>query len=497
MTERNGRLLALVAAATAALLVLGFVGLGDQSLWLDEEMSLNIATAGREQMALWFTSHPEQHPLYYLLLRGWTAVFGTSEVALRSMSLLFAAVAVPLLYVLGRDLLGRREGAAAALLLALSPFWFFYAREGRMYTLLVALGILASILALVEARATGDRPDGGAGLPWLYWLTATLGMYTHFFFGFLVLAHAAAVLLRSGDLRRNASRALLLGLPVLVAYGPWLAFTVAHMPEGQDWKGLRHVVFGIPYTLVRFAIGYAELPIQYRWQDRLGELLLASAPLLVAAVVAHAVLFCRGTVEAAHRGRVERTFLTSCLVLPVALPLLLSPWMILSGERYFMLVLPFYLLVLGAGFVCLVEPGPGRVIRAIAPALFVLVTARCLWAYRSNPEFGKEQWREVVSTIEAEAVPGPVLVIVAPDMSEGVLDYYLDQTPRLRLEPWRPGEPVRVADARRIWVVVTRLLDPSQVTGSLPVGWEEVERRLFPKDTGIWLIAFDRVAPDP
>jgi uncharacterized membrane protein len=416
-------------------------------------------------------------------------------VALRSLSLLFAAAAVPLLYVLGRDLLGRREGAAAAVLLALSPFWFFYAREGRMYTLLVALGILASILALGDARSTGEQPDVGAGLPWLYWLTATLGMYTHFFFGFLVLAHAAAVLLRSGDLRRNASRALLLGLPVLVAYGPWLAFTVAHMPEGQDWKGLRHVVFGIPYTLVRFAIGYAELPIQYRWQDRLGELLLASAPLLVAAVVAHAVLFCRGTVEAAHRGRVERTFLASCLVLPVAVPLLLSPWMILSGERYFMLVLPFYLLVLGAGFVRLVEPGPRRAARALAPALFVLVSARALWAYRANPDYGKEQWRDVVAAIESRPGGDPGLVLVAPDMSEGVLDYYLEQTPERRLAPWRPDEEIPFGDAVRLWVVVTRTLDPGEVTAALPPEWVETGRRLFPKDTGIWLIEYRREAP--
>lgn len=492
MTERRDRLPAIVAAATAALLGLGLFGLGDQGLWLDEEMSLNIATAGRDQMALWFTSHPEQHPFYYLLLRGWTSLFGTSETALRSLSLLFAVTAVPLLFRLGRDLLGRREGAAAAVLLALSPFWLFYAQEGRMYTLLVTLGILASILALAEARDAGVF----GRLPWAYWVTATLGMYTHFFFGFLVLAHATVVLLRSGELRRNVSRALLLGLPVLVAYGPWLAFTLAHMPAGQDWKGIRHVVFGVPYTLVRFAIGYGELPIQYRWQDRLGELLLASAPLLVAAVLLHALLFLRGTVAATRLDRTDRTFLWTCLVLPVALPLLLSPWMILSGERYFMLVFPFYLLILGAGLVRLLEPGPRRLARAIVPALFVLVTARCVWAYRANPEYGKEQWREVVAAIETTPGAGPELVLVAPDMSEGVLDYYLDQAPDLRLAPWRPGQEIPYGDAERLWVVVTRSLEPGTVTATLSAEWVEAGRRLFPKDTGIWLIEFRRV-PHP
>ena len=102
-----------------------------------------------------------------------------------------------------------------------------------------------------------------------------------------------------------------------------------------------------------------------------------------------------------------------------------------------------------------------------------------------------------VAAIERETGPGPALVLVAPDMSEGVLDYYLDQTPRLRLEPWRPDEPVDAADARSIWVVVTRLLDPDRVTESLPEGWDEADRRLFRKDTGIWLIRFERASPEP
>jgi hypothetical protein len=166
--------------------------------------------------------------------------------------------------------------------------------------------------------------------------------------------------------------------------------------------------------------------------------------------------------------------------------------MILSGERYFMVVLPFYLLVLGSGAVAILEPGSRRVLRASVPVLFLLVTARTVYAHHTNPDFGKEQWKEVVAQIYTESDPGGTLVLVAPDMSVHPLLYYLDDSDTIRVLGWRRDE-VTVEDDVLIWVVVARLLDPDEIAAALPAGWKEVSRRLYPKETGIWLIAFRQV----
>ena len=71
-------------------------------------------------------------PLYYLLLNGWTRLFGTSDAGLRLFSLLCALLTIPLLWLLGRELGGESLGRTAVLLFALSPVSLFYSVEGRM-----------------------------------------------------------------------------------------------------------------------------------------------------------------------------------------------------------------------------------------------------------------------------------------------------------------------------------------------------------------------------
>ena len=133
---------------------LGINGLADQSLWLDEVMTVSIATSSLEEASRWFLSLPEQHPFYYLLTKVWLTIFGTSEAALRSLSLCFGVLTIPVVFILARDLFNDAVGCVAALLLAVSPFWLYYSQEGRMYTLLVLLVVCASILAFHEVRGS-------------------------------------------------------------------------------------------------------------------------------------------------------------------------------------------------------------------------------------------------------------------------------------------------------------------------------------------------------
>jgi len=151
-----------------------------QSLWRDEVDALRFATAPRAQMLSNFTRPGWNGPLYFLLLRGWIALAGTSEYSMRFLSLLFGVLCVPLVYALGRRLFDRPTGLLAALLVSASPYLAWYGQEVKMYTLVVAL----ALTAIYGLR----RAIEGAGRWW--WavpvVATSLAFYAHILAALLI-----------------------------------------------------------------------------------------------------------------------------------------------------------------------------------------------------------------------------------------------------------------------------------------------------------------------
>ena len=58
-----------------------------EGLWCDEAFSWALASKGSALLPL--TARDFNPPLYYLVLHAWMAIVGTSEVAMRSLSLAF------------------------------------------------------------------------------------------------------------------------------------------------------------------------------------------------------------------------------------------------------------------------------------------------------------------------------------------------------------------------------------------------------------------------
>src|SRR3546814_472074 len=151
MTARNavgtsGSRRSLLLAAVAGLVVIGSVArfLTGSPLWLDEALSVNIASLplGDIEGALRRDGHP---PLYYWLLHGWMEVFGDGDRAARALSGVISLATLPLIWAIGRRVEGARAARFALLVAALSPYAIRYASEARMYALvmlLVAAGYL-------------------------------------------------------------------------------------------------------------------------------------------------------------------------------------------------------------------------------------------------------------------------------------------------------------------------------------------------------------------
>lgn len=158
-------------------------------LWLDEALSVNIASLplGDVAEALRRDGHP---PLYYWLLHGWTALFGDSDVAVRSLSGLLSVAALLLMWLAGRAVGGRGVALWGTVLLALSPFAVRYATEARMYALVMLL-VLAGDVLLRRVLDEGRRTAAGL----LVLVTAAL-LWTHYWGMYLVAAVTIVVGIR-------------------------------------------------------------------------------------------------------------------------------------------------------------------------------------------------------------------------------------------------------------------------------------------------------------
>jgi 4-amino-4-deoxy-L-arabinose transferase-like glycosyltransferase len=166
-----------VAVVLVAAVVLRFWTTSD--LWLDEALTVNIARLPLHEIP-GYLRRDGSPPLYYYLLHFWIAMFGSSDLAVRSLSGIFGVITLPLVWLAGRRLGGPRLGWIALLLLASSPFAVRYDTESRMYSLvalLTVLGFLALDRSLRQPRP-GNLMAVGA-------VTGLL-LYTHYWSLYLV-----------------------------------------------------------------------------------------------------------------------------------------------------------------------------------------------------------------------------------------------------------------------------------------------------------------------
>ncbi len=222
--------------ALAAVSVLLRTARFSAGFWVDEGLSVGIADRPLTDIpgVMRLDGSP---PLYYMLLHLWMRGLGVrSEVALHSLSLVFAILAIPVAWALARDLFGDRAGWVAAVLVAVNPFLTQYAQETRMYSLVVLLAI-AACAGFVGAFAL-DR-----GRRWVvgFALAQVVLLYTHnwgLFLGAGLAAAWAALMMSASPERRRAlvRDGLLAAAIVLVLYAPWLptlAFQAGH--TGAPW----------------------------------------------------------------------------------------------------------------------------------------------------------------------------------------------------------------------------------------------------------------------
>ncbi len=460
---------------------LRFFRLGHQPLWIDELISLELATYA-QGAEFWRGLLTDIHgPFNSAILHGWVAAGGMGETWLRTLYVLPSLATIPVVYLLARDLFDTRAGKVAAWVAALSPFHVWYAQEVRSYSWTLLWAALALWLYL---RLWDDRARRG------HWialsLVLALAVLTNFSVAFLLLALSAATLLR----RPFSSRFVLGWVGVLAFVG------VVFLPWFLDWYGriggerlftnapppmsvpLREAggfsLLEVPYTAWSFAFGYSLGPsLRALHLDRSVAALMPYLPVLTAGALAVA----GGLLAALPKLREHRR--TMLLVVLVAVPLLLAVFLAARGiktfhPRYLVVTFPLFLAWLGAGW-----SRPGLWVRSSG----VVAAGLALFAlgqHYYDDTYAKEDCRSAARLVREHEAPGDSVVVIYAfrpfrhyfeQGAGGAAELHHVHKRFLRTDDEMRAHVADVSEgATRVWLVLTRWWD---------VGPEDRIRRIF------------------
>ncbi len=267
---RSGRwFLAGVILTVLAGTVLRFWARSD--LWLDEALTANIASHPLGDLVS-LLKHDGAPPLYYVLLHGWMNVFGTSDLAIRSLSGVLGVAALALSWPaaarLGGTSRARRQWIAVTtlVLVASSAYAIRYSTENRMYMLEMVL-VLLGYLAIWRALEHPTLPVLAA----VALVTAAL-LYTQYWSLYLIAVTGVCLVVVAwrGEPNGPARRTLFAVVIGCCAFLPWVPtflYQAAH--TGTPWGTPTIPPSGISLTLTDFAGGFhfdGDLVKPVQWQ---------------------------------------------------------------------------------------------------------------------------------------------------------------------------------------------------------------------------------------
>lgn len=355
----------------------------DQSLWLDEAISVNSArNLSVNELLTRFSPGDFHPPLYYLLLKAWISIFGASEISARSLSVLFGIATVWVVFLIGRRLFSSRLGLVAALFIATAPLHVYYSQEARMY---VPTTFFATILVwffVKVLKAKGIK--NWVGLI----LASTLLIYMDYPAAFVLVALGFyLVLFERVHLRAFTKTWLLSGIIILLLFVPWLPTLFQQLKVGL---GVKESLPGWWQALGRTnPKELALVPVKFM----IGRISFFDKAFYAAFVGVSAIFFGILLVKGLALWRKTQLLWFWCLMPPIIFAIL---GLQVSGFSYFRLlfVLPAFYLILAAGIFSLDRRL--QIISIATLAIFNLVTTSI---YLFTPRFHREDWRSAASWI--------------------------------------------------------------------------------------------------
>jgi 4-amino-4-deoxy-L-arabinose transferase-like glycosyltransferase len=415
-----------VLLLTLAGALLRFHDLGSQSLWLDEGHTYYFASLPIPDLFRELLLQDKHPPLYYLLVHLFL-FFGHSEFWIRFPAALAGTLTVPLTYMAGREMAGKKAGLLGALFLTGSSLHLMMSQDSRMYTTGMDFSMLA-VLFLWRAFHHGARRD------WLlYGAGSVLSVYTHYLTMFLLLGANLFVL----GHRDKARSWILANAGVAMALAPWFLFVFigqARSPfthQSPPWVAILEIFF---VQVTGFTLYFPSMAFWY-------GIALSGAGL--AAI---------GALRTRREGGWylgTLVFLTSLLTFGFAV---LTPLKIFE-PKYLVLVSGYFWILVGLTL----EGLPWKSLRLALIAALLLLNGISAMNQRIYPEWQRQDWRGAAEFLQTRVREGEA-IILEPSYAYYAFTYYYREipgAPLILIDDGRAArfDPESLRHFRRIWLV--------------------------------------------
>jgi uncharacterized membrane protein len=389
-----------LALATAGV---GMFRLGHQALSFDESVAVHVAGLPLPAMLRLFTD-PDQalHALYDLLLHFWQ-LGGTSETALRSLSVALGVGTVLVLFALNVRLFDRRTALTSCVLLIVNGFFIRYMQEAWSYSLVMFLLVTATWCFAVAV----ERPSTSRWIA--YAVISAAAVWAHVFAAFVIASHVMSLLSRQP---RPPFR--LVGASYLITAA--LVAPLALMMRGADLLGR---------SFVPLPTGSVERLFYYLTGG--GGVAGTGTHLLWLAYFGICCAACIVMIRMENRHRHSAGMWANALVLlwlavPVLTTFVMSFARPIVDPRSLIVVLPALVTIAGIGISTL----PHRALRGLTVAALIVLSAGPLFSYYRTPIREGGDWRAATMYVAEQEHPGDGIVFL-PRYGRGPFEYYAKQ----------------------------------------------------------------------
>ena len=437
------------------------------SLWFDEAISVHWAKQSVPRiLEVGFTLVEDRlPPLYYLMLKGWTMLVGFSESGVRSLSVFIGVLLVPVSANIARLLVNRRVAQLTALLVALNPFLIWYAQEARMYAPVVLFStfsvwaFLRMINLITQLPHKNFWSEGYSLTTYtiLFILASLAGLYSHLYSGFLLPAMGLWLIVSYPRAWRSWLYFALCGLLITLAYLPIL-FAIwrfsGEATPGEPLAGLGQrawwllqvfIIWKAPLapilqifipltTLIFVLLAYLKRPATNQ------STLLIQLPIANLQSPISNYPYLRVGPTPNHHFLITLLLITPFLIATI---LLFRNHLAFFGERYFIIMVPWLLLLAAIGAYNLskliqryifhnrsdvaYQPLPyrsyGLRFLSYLPALLLLMVTAMPIPGQWSKAAAKEFWRQSVAYLADYATPHDG-ILIHPDWVRHPFQFY-------------------------------------------------------------------------
>ena len=387
---------------------LRIIGL-DQSLWLDEAININNAAMLSFKSLFFNYSLGDFHPpLYHLVIKAWVSVFGISEPAVRTPSILFAIGTIYLTYLIGRKIYDQKTGIIAALLLATAPLHIYYSQEARMYMMAAFFTTLSIyfFLSIFEK----DKLYNWLG----FIISTTLLLYTDYLPYLLIIVYGFYILVR----RKLESRHTIVSfIPALVVIFtlliPWLILFPQQLQAGQSvaaenpaWSQVvgQANVKNFFLSFVKFTIGRISNDNNLHY-----GLLFAPVGFFVS------ILFGMSLFRISSK----RLIIYAWFFIPIILAFAISFFIpVFSYFRFIFVLSAFYLIWASA-----INTVNIKKLTIYFLVFALLINFVSTFIYLTNPKYQRENWQDATNYILSNS-NGNTIVLFESSHTAAPFDYY-------------------------------------------------------------------------